>query len=362
MAAPAQGDILYRNASAWVRLPAGTSGDVLTTNGAGANPSWTTPSGGTVDVDPAGALDGDGSPGSPLAVRVDNSTIIINGSNELEATTGGGGTVTTTGSPASGNLTQFSGATSITNGNLSGDVTTSGTLTTTIANNAVTTAKILNSNVTLAKIANAAANDKLVGSGNAGSGNPYAEITLGSGLTMTGTTLSASGSGGNVTTGVTLTSGQLIVGAGGSAIGVGNLSGDVTTSGGTAATAKAALKAGVISFAIGNGVDVISTGWTGLVVEIPYAATITAARAFSIDANPATSGDIEVDVLTTSYASYDTYTSIVASAPIVLSGAIKSEDTTLTGWTTAITAGALMTVMVNSGDLTKVLVSLTVSK
>lgn len=44
---------------------------------------------------------------------------------------GGGGTVTTTGSPANGNLTQFSGASSITNGNLSGDCTTSGTLATT---------------------------------------------------------------------------------------------------------------------------------------------------------------------------------------------------------------------------------------
>lgn len=44
----------------------------------------------------------------------------------------GSGTVTTTGSPASGNLTKFSGATSITNGNLAGDVTTTDTLTTTV--------------------------------------------------------------------------------------------------------------------------------------------------------------------------------------------------------------------------------------
>lgn len=43
---------------------------------------------------------------------------------------GGSGTVTTTGSPASGNLTKFSGATSITNADLAGVVTTSGTLTT----------------------------------------------------------------------------------------------------------------------------------------------------------------------------------------------------------------------------------------
>jgi hypothetical protein len=36
--------------------------------------------------------------------------------------------VTTTGSPASGNLTKFSGATSVTSGDLSGDCTTSGAL------------------------------------------------------------------------------------------------------------------------------------------------------------------------------------------------------------------------------------------
>ena len=57
-------------------------------------------------------------------------------------TGGGSGTVTTSGSPMAGNLTVFSAPTVITNGNLSGDVTTSGTLTTTITNNAVTLAKL----------------------------------------------------------------------------------------------------------------------------------------------------------------------------------------------------------------------------
>lgn len=46
MAAPAQGDILYRDAAVWKRLPAGTAGNVLTTNGAGANPSWAATGGG----------------------------------------------------------------------------------------------------------------------------------------------------------------------------------------------------------------------------------------------------------------------------------------------------------------------------
>lgn len=40
----AQGAILYRASSGWVHLAAGTSGQVLTTAGAGANPSWATPS------------------------------------------------------------------------------------------------------------------------------------------------------------------------------------------------------------------------------------------------------------------------------------------------------------------------------
>lgn len=35
-----QGDILYRNASAWVRLAPGTDGQVLNTNGAAADPTW----------------------------------------------------------------------------------------------------------------------------------------------------------------------------------------------------------------------------------------------------------------------------------------------------------------------------------
>jgi hypothetical protein len=41
-----QGAVLYRGASAWAALAPGTSGQVLTTGGAAANPSWTTAAGG----------------------------------------------------------------------------------------------------------------------------------------------------------------------------------------------------------------------------------------------------------------------------------------------------------------------------
>lgn len=48
-------------------------------------------------------------------------------------TISGSGTVTTSGSPASGNLAKFSGGTVVTNGDLSGDITTAGTLAATLA-------------------------------------------------------------------------------------------------------------------------------------------------------------------------------------------------------------------------------------
>ncbi|MEV5033690.1 hypothetical protein MRBLMC3_002927 [Sphingobium sp. LMC3-1-1.1] len=43
-----QGQILYRGASSWSALSPGTSGQVLTTGGVGANPSWAAASGGLV--------------------------------------------------------------------------------------------------------------------------------------------------------------------------------------------------------------------------------------------------------------------------------------------------------------------------
>ena len=85
---------------------------------------------------------------------------------------------------------------------LTGDITApANSNTTSLANNAVTTAKVNDAAITLPKIANASANSKLLGSGDAGSGAPYAEITLGTGLSMSGTTINASvtASGSNAT-------------------------------------------------------------------------------------------------------------------------------------------------------------------
>lgn len=47
--AGAQGAIIYHNGTSWVKLDAGTSGHVLKTQGAGANPQWAAESGGGTD-------------------------------------------------------------------------------------------------------------------------------------------------------------------------------------------------------------------------------------------------------------------------------------------------------------------------
>ena len=47
LGSPAQGDVLYRNGTAWVFLGPGTNGQYLQTQGAGANPQWATNAGTT---------------------------------------------------------------------------------------------------------------------------------------------------------------------------------------------------------------------------------------------------------------------------------------------------------------------------
>lgn len=60
-------------------------------------------------------------------------TNFLRADGSWDAPPGTAGAVTVSGAPASGNLTKFSGAQTITNGNLSGDVTTANTLATLIA-------------------------------------------------------------------------------------------------------------------------------------------------------------------------------------------------------------------------------------
>jgi len=68
-----------------------------------------------------------------------------------------------------------------------------------ISSGTVDTANLTNDAVTLAKLQNAVASSKLLGSGATGASADYVEIVLGTNLSMSGTTLNATGGGGSVT-------------------------------------------------------------------------------------------------------------------------------------------------------------------
>lgn len=109
-----------------VDLPSssGTVTEVDTGTGLTGGPITTT---GTISLDTKLA---------PMDSLTGNSLKVLRvnvGETAVEYATPTTGTVTTTGTPASGNLTKFSGTTSVTNGDLSGDITTTGTLATTLA-------------------------------------------------------------------------------------------------------------------------------------------------------------------------------------------------------------------------------------
>ncbi len=104
-----------------------------------------------------------------------------------------------------------------------------------------------------------------------------------------------------------------------------------------------------IEFIIDGGGSAITTGVKGD-LEIPFACTIQRATLLADQ-----SGSIVVDIFKCSYANYDGGSThpvsgdkITASAPPTISTATKAQDSTLTGWTTSITAGDILRFNVNS--------------
>jgi len=99
-----------------------------------------------------------------------------------------------------------------------------------------------------------------------------------------------------------------------------------------------------ITFIIDGGGSAITTGIKGD-LEIPFACTIVRATMLADQ-----SGSIVVDVWKDTYANYPPTDadSITASAPPTITTATKSQDSTLTGWTKAITTGSTLRFNVDS--------------
>lgn len=110
-----------------------------------------------------------------------------------------------------------------------------------------------------------------------------------------------------------------------------------------------------ITFIIDGGGQAITTGVKGY-LEIPFACTVTQATALADQ-----TGSIVVDIWKDTYANYPPTDadSITASAPVTISAGIKSQDTTLTGWTTSLAAGDILGWNVDSvATITRVTISL----
>jgi hypothetical protein len=122
----AQGDILYRSATSWARLPAATAGYILQTNGAAANPGWVQNTGGSGAPTDAEYIVASAN-GSLSAERV------LGNSTSVTVNFATGGQVSLERAALTGDVTasQNSNATTIANGvvstaKLGGDITTAG--------------------------------------------------------------------------------------------------------------------------------------------------------------------------------------------------------------------------------------------
>lgn len=114
-----------------------------------------------------------------------------------------------------------------------------------------------------------------------------------------------------------------------------------------------------LTFIIDGGGSAITTGEKGH-LEIPFACTITQVTALADQ-----SGSIVVDIWKDTYANFPPTNadSITAAAPPTITTAQKSQDSTLTGWTTAIAAGDILAFNVDSiTTITRVTISLKVEK
>lgn len=127
----------------------------------------------------------------------------------------------------------------------------------------------------------------------------------------------------------------------------------------TLANIPTAVKVLSITFIIDGAGEAITTGQKGH-VEIPFACTINQVTMLADQ-----SGSIVVDIWKDSYANFPPTDadSITASALPTITTAVKSQDSTLSGWTKAIAAGAILAFNVDScSTIERLTLSLKVTK
>ena len=95
---------------------------------------------------------------------------------------------------------------------------------------------------------------------------------------------------------------------------------------------------GAIPCRLGDGVTALQIGTLADIV-IPFNCTVTSVTLLAKD-----SGSVTVDIWVDTYANFPPANSdsITASATPAISSGVKYQDTTLTGWTTALTGGSTM--------------------
>lgn len=135
--------------------------------------------------------------------------------------------------------------------------------------------------------------------------------------------------------------------------------GAVISDGSGVFTANANTQVQEVAFVIDGGGSAITTGIKGD-LRIPYGCTINSATLLADQ-----SGSIVIDIWKDTLANYPPTVAdtITASAKPTLSTATNVTDTTLTGWTTAVTAGDTLRFNVDSiTTCTRVFVGLKVTK
>lgn len=296
---------------------------------------------GLAATDPAGALDGDGSAGDPLAVRVDGVTVTINGSNQLEAS--GSGTPSATVAALDG-----TGSAGVSTDYSRGDHKHAD------ANRPSDDEK-----------------DALVGTGVPSGANPYVTAdTLAAAIITPAAHAATHENGGGDEINVGGLSGVLADpqtidtqadgaldgdGSAGSPLGVrvdgvtiiinGSNELEVVSSEGSPPSGSPANEdVRSITYVIDGGGTTITTGVKGD-LSIPFDCQIIGARLLADQ-----TGSIVVDIWKRAYANYPpTVTqTITASATPTISSGVKADDTTLTGWTRTITAGETLRFNVDS--------------